>query len=829
MNYIGIDLGTTNSIISGYDGKDLVIFNNPEQEKLTPTAIYIDKKGNKYFGSRAYNAAVRNPDNAALLFKRFIGSKKKIHIASVGLILTPEECSAEILKTLYNYLPDEVRRNNLGTVITVPAAFNQMQKDATLVAAKLAGIGKVALMQEPVAAIMSVMKISDNEDGIFLVYDLGGGTLDIAIAENISGQVNLLSHGGIAMCGGRDFDKAIFEDLVKPWLLENFSLPENFSKDPAYKVLNRMAIWSCEKAKIELSKKESVIISLPETEVNLRDLKGEEIYIDIHMNREEYNNIIKDKINESISAIEDSLKKAGLKSSDIGKIVFVGGPTQYEPLRNIISSSLGIKASKEVDPMTAVSEGAALYAESIDWKTKNRARKKSKGSINVENFNLTFNYIARTPLDKAKVVAKLNDEKLKDCEFEIINLDTAWISGRMKLKNDALIELPLTKTGKNHFQVKIYDSLSSLINFPDDRIIISKTAASVDAIPASSSLGIEVKEKVGGKVVLDYLVREGDKLPIKGRKIFKAETSIKAQSSDSLKFKLWEGEIADPIEDNRFIGIFEIKGNDFSNGIIPAAAELILDYEMLDSGNINLQVSVPSIGNSFDSGRNFYSKDAALIDYSQALKELQADTSKLLSRFEQIEEQIQDERINKAKRKLNKLNKIDEHSDEESIKKAMDDIGELKKILALLRQENLKIVRQIELNNIINMFENIISEYLNDIQRSKFANLKLATQRAIDNNLNDFEVYVEEIKKLNFDVLWNQDWFIIEGFEHFKENSYLFKDQSAYKHLIMRGNNALQEEDIHKLKQITIQMHQLQMSASITDDILSASNIVKGR
>lgn len=829
MNYIGIDLGTTNSIISGYDGKDLVIFNNPEHEKLTPTAIYIDKNGNKYFGSRAYNAAIRNPDNAALLFKRFIGSKKKIHIASVGLVLTPEECSAEILKTLYNYLPEEVRRNNLGTVITVPAAFNQMQKDATLVAAKLAGIGKVALMQEPVAAIMSVMKLSDNEDGIFLVYDLGGGTLDIAIAENISGQVNLLSHGGIAMCGGRDFDKAIFEELVKPWLLENFSLPENFSKDPAYKVLNRMAIWSCEKAKIELSKKESAIISLPETELNLKDLKGNELYIDIPINRDEYNDIIRDKIQESISAIENSLKKAGLKSSDIGKIVFVGGPTQYEPLRKFISNALGIKANQEINPMTAVSEGAALYAESIDWKTKNRARKKSKGSINVENYNLTFNYIARTPLDKARVVAKLNDEKLKDCEFEIINLDTAWISGRMKLKNDAAVELALSKTGKNHFQVKIYDSLSSLINFPDDRITISKTAASVDAIPSSSSIGIEVKEKVGGKIVLDYLVKEGDKLPIKGRKIFKAETSIKAQSSDSLKFKLWEGEIADPIEDNRFIGIFEIKGSDFSNGLIPAAAELILDYEMLDSGNINLQVSVPSIGNSFDSGRNFYSKDTALIDYSQALKEVQADTAKLLSRFEQIEEQIQDERISRAKNKLIKISEINENSDEESIKKAMDDIGELKKILALIRQENLKIVRQIELNNIINMFENIISEYLNDMQRSKFNNLKLATQRAIDNNLNDFELYVEEIKKLNFDVLWNLDWFIIEGFEHFKENAYLFKDQNSYKHLIMLGNNALQEEDIHKLKQITIQMHQLQMSASVTDDILSASNIVKGR
>lgn len=830
MNYIGIDLGTTNSIISGYDGENLIIFKNAEQEEITPTAIYIDKNGNKYFGSRAYNAAIRNPDNAALLFKRFIGTKKKIGIASIGAIFTPEECSAEILKTLYNYLPDEIRQSNLGTIITVPAAFNQMQKDATMVAAKLAGIGKVTLMQEPVAAVMSVMRNSNNEDGIFLVYDLGGGTLDIAIAENISGQVNLLSHGGIAMCGGRDFDRAMFEQLVKPWLLNNFKLPEDISINPGYKILTRMAIWACEKAKIELSKKQSVIINLPETELNLKDLNGEEIYIDIPISRDDYNKIISDKINDSIIAIKESLNKAGLKASDIGKIVFIGGPTQYEPLRQVISDSLGIKATTEVDPMTAVSQGAALFAESIDWSSKNRVRKKSKSSISVENLNLTFNYMSRTPLSKARVVAKVSDDKLKGCEFEIINVDTGWVSGRMELKNDAAVELTLSKAGKNHFKVKIYNQFGSLINFANDAITISKTAASVDAIPASSSIGIEAKDKIGGKVMLEYLVKEGDKLPIRGRKIFKAEHSIKAQSTESIKFKLWEGDIVEPIEDNRFIGTFEIKGSDFDSGVIPAAAELILDYEMLDSGNIILEVSVPSIGNSFNSGRNFYSKDSALIDYSKALQELNADSSKLMNRFEQIEEKIEDARIAACKDKIVKISKISQtFADDETIKKAMDDIGEVKKILALIRQDNLKVVRQIELDNIINMFENIISEYLNDFQRTKFGSLKQSTQRAIDNNLNDFEFYVDEIKKLNFDVLWSQDWFIIDGFEHFKENSYLFKDQNEYNHLIRLGDNALREDDIHKLKQITIQMHQLQMNSSVADDILSASNIIKGR
>ena len=117
---------------------------------------------------------------------------------------------------------------DIGTVITVPAAFNQMQKDATMKAAEMAGIGKVVLLQEPVAAVMSAMK-GRSTDGIFLIYDLGGGTLDIAIAESIRGRVTLLAQGGIQMCGGRDFDRLLVDNLVRPWLHENFELPDDLA------------------------------------------------------------------------------------------------------------------------------------------------------------------------------------------------------------------------------------------------------------------------------------------------------------------------------------------------------------------------------------------------------------------------------------------------------------------------------------------------------------------------------------------------------------------------------------------------------------------------
>ena len=197
-HYVGIDLGTTNSAICSYDGSAVHVWKSPEQNDVTPTAIFVDRRGNRYYGRRAYDQIAAHPENGATLFKRYMGTKERF-LKGAGLHWTPEECSAEILKVLFGYLPEEIRSDpETATVITVPAAFNQMKKDATLEAAQRAGIGKVALVQEPVAAVMSVMRTSSRE-GVFLVYDLGGGTFDVSLADNIGGKVNLLSQGGKEM------------------------------------------------------------------------------------------------------------------------------------------------------------------------------------------------------------------------------------------------------------------------------------------------------------------------------------------------------------------------------------------------------------------------------------------------------------------------------------------------------------------------------------------------------------------------------------------------------------------------------------------------------
>lgn len=829
MIYVGIDLGTTNSAICSYDGETVHLHKSPEQSDTTPSAIFIDKRGNKYVGSRAYNNAAQDPTNAAILFKRLMGTNTPLKLSG-GITMNPEECSAEILRTLFNYLPDEIRdREETGSVITVPAAFNQMQTDATMSAAAIAGIGRVALLQEPVAAVMSVMR-QRKTDGTFLIYDLGGGTLDIAIAESISGRVGLLAHGGIEMCGGRDFDRGIVEAVVKPWLSAKSKLPPDWTTNAASQALLPLVTWAAERAKIELSQKEHAVISLSEAESRFRDAAGEEIYLDVPLSRSQYDAVIASKIDESIEAAQSTLKKAGLSAGDVERIVFVGGPTHYKPLRDKVARELGIAPSTEVNPMTAVAEGAAVFAEAIDWSSQTRGRKSSRGSVTAgETADVTLNYTARTPETKARLIVKVTGRPHEGAEFQIDSLDTGWSSGRIPLRADASIDLVLFKPGLNTFKIFIFDIQGGLIGLQNDRIAITRTAASVDAIPASHSIGVEAREKLGGPFVIVYLVRQGDQLPIKGKKIFKSEGSLRAGTPDSIKFKLWEGEIANPVRDNRCVGLFEIRGSDLDDSVIPAGSDLICDYEITDSGNIVLEITVPAIGGLFKSRGNFYSRQEGQIDYTNASKLVIDESERATKRLDEITATADDARLDSARKKLQEASALRSgETDPEIAKQAMDRVQEAKQLIAEARKGHLKEIRQMELDKVISFFDEAVRKYARASEESAFDNLSKTAQRSIDSNSGDFEAHLSELSGKSFSILWRQDWFVIDRFKWLGENSYLFPDAAHHAGIVAQGIEFLRANDIDQLRAVVIELDSSRIGSTGDDDVAAVVNIVLG-
>lgn len=825
-NYIGIDLGTTNSAICSYDGEKIRVWKSPEQNDVTPSAIYIDKRGNRYYGLKAYNQAPYNPNNSATLFKRFMGTKTKIDFETAGISMTPEECSAEILKVLFGYLPEEIRNDpETATVITVPAAFNQMKKDATLQAAKLAGIGNVALMQEPVAAVMSIMQ-STKQEGIFLVYDLGGGTFDVSIAENINGKVNLLSHGGIEMCGGRDIDRLIFNKVVVPWLKENFDLPEDLLVSRKYKTFCRLAQWATERAKIELSANENSTIALSEMESRTLDETGNEIYIDIDISRSIVDEIMSDLVTETVEATRETLTKAGLNANDVEKIVFIGGPTNYKPLRDRISFELSLPSSFDVNPMTAVAEGASIFAESVDWGSETHERKATNDTVNTD-ISLSFKYTARITGDTAKLACITGDE-CNGYTICITSKDTGWTSGSACLKNNLIIDLPLSKEGENKFLIEVFDSYGSKISIGSDEVTITKTLATIGAIPASHSIGVEVIDKLGGTPVLEFLVNEGDALPKTGNIVLKAGQTLKAGSNESINIKLWEGSIQSPITDNRFVGVFKIVGTDFEEGIIPTGADIECDYEMSDSGTINIQASVPCIGSTF-SNHNFYSRQEGQIDLTD-VDTIAEQGREIIERINNMEEKVEDDKLVSARKKAELAANIDSEpdSDLESVQKASNELLEAKKLINKTRHENLKQIRQMELDGCMNFYQDSVLKYATEAEVNAYENLRRAAQRSIDRNDNDFDNILDNIKTKNLIILLRQNWFIVDWYRHICSSPSNFTDINQFKILKSSGDAALANGDIEELRKILFELMSIQIVSDSGNGMFDVVNVIKG-
>ena len=824
--YIGIDLGTTNSAICSYDGTTVRVWKSPEQNDVTPSAIYVDKRGNRYYGNKAYDQAPYNPNNSATLFKRFMGTSTKIELEAAQLSLTPEECSTEILKVLYGYLPEEIRNDpETAVVITVPAAFNQMKKDATLQAARMAGINNVALMQEPVAAIMSIMRASKQE-GIFLVYDLGGGTFDVSIAENINGKVNLLAHGGVEMCGGRDIDRMVFNQIVVPWLRSNFSLPEDFLINRKYKTFCRVAQWTTERAKIELSANETSTIALSEGEARTTDEDGNEMYLDIDLNRQQVDSIIADLVKETVEATRETMNKAGLSANDIERIVFVGGPTNYKPLRDKIAFELSLPANIDVNPMTAVAEGASIFAESIDWSSNTHSRKAANEVIKTD-IDLSFKYTARTPNDSAKIMCVLGND-LNGYTIEFTSSDTGWSSGSAALKNNMMVSFPLSKNGENAFTVKVMDEFGREQPIGSNTIVITKTLATIGAIPASHSIGVEVIDKLGGVPELMFLVEEGDALPKKGTITVKAGQTLKAGTNDSINIKLWEGNIQSPITDNRFIGMLKITGTDIDSGVVPTGADIECEYEILDSGTINLEVSIPCIGASF-ANRNFYSRQEGQIDLTD-IDRIAEQGRLVLDRIDSMAEKVDDPQLAEARKKAERAANLDSQpqSEAEDVQKANNDLLDAKKLINKTRQANLKTIRQMDLDSCVGFFNEIVRQFASEAEEQAFDNLTRTAQRSIDRNDTDFDNILDSMKTKNTMILNRQDWFIVDWYQRSVTSPSNYSDVTRFRQLKQLGDQALANDDIDQLRRVLYELLSIQIHADSGAGMFDIANIIKG-
>ena len=344
---IGIDLGTTNSCVSVMEGGEAVVIPNAEGNRTTPSVVAFSKTGERMVGQVAKRQAITNPDRTISSIKRHMGTDYKVNVD--GKAYTPQEISAMILTKLKKDAEAYLGQTVTEAVITVPAYFNDSQRQATKDAGKIAGLEVKRIINEPTAAALAYGAEKEASQKI-MVYDLGGGTFDVSILDIGDGVVEVLSTNGNTHLGGDDFDEAIMKYLVSEFQKENGI---DLSSD---KVAMQRLKEAAEKAKIELSGMTTTNINLPYITADATGPK----HLDVTLSRAKFNELTHDLVEATMVPVRNALNDAGLNASDIAKVLLVGGSSRIPAVQEAVKNITGKEGFKGINPDECVAIGAAI-------------------------------------------------------------------------------------------------------------------------------------------------------------------------------------------------------------------------------------------------------------------------------------------------------------------------------------------------------------------------------------------------------------------------------------------------------------------------------------
>ncbi len=346
---IGIDLGTTNSVVAVMEGGKPTVIANAEGSRTTPSIVGFSKTGERLVGQLAKRQAILNPDKTIASIKRHMGEDYKVNID--GKDYTPQEISAMILRKLADDASSYLGEKVTSAVITVPAYFNDAQRQATKDAGKIAGLDVLRIVNEPTAAALAYGLEKEKSEKV-LVFDLGGGTFDVSVLEIGDGVHEVLSTSGDTHLGGDDFDQKVMD-----WICEEFKKQEGIDLKGDKQAMQRVK-EAAEKAKCELS-------SVVETNINLpfitADANGPK-HLDLNLTRAKFEDLCHDLLERCKKPVEQALSDAGISKSDINEVVLVGGSTRIPAVQLLVKEYTGKEPNQSVNPDEVVAVGAAIQA-----------------------------------------------------------------------------------------------------------------------------------------------------------------------------------------------------------------------------------------------------------------------------------------------------------------------------------------------------------------------------------------------------------------------------------------------------------------------------------
>ena len=451
---VGIDLGTTNSVVAVLEGGEPTVIANAEGNRTTPSIVAF--KGEEVLvGELAKRQAITNPDNTVRSIKRKIGSNWKEKFENKEY--TPQEVSARILQKLKRDAESYIGEDVTDAVITVPAYFNDAERQATKEAGQIAGLNVLRIINEPTAAALAY-GLENNEDQKILVYDLGGGTFDVSVLEISEGVFEVKSTSGDSKLGGDDWDERVMD-----WLVEKFKSSTGIDISEDKMAMQRIK-EGAEKAKIELS-------STTETEINLPFITANDSgpqHLLEKLSRSEFEKITSDLVDRTKDPVNKAVKDAGLSFSDIEHIVLVGGSTRIPSVQALVKSITGKDPSKGVNPDEVVASGAAIQAGVLKGDVKDvllldvtplTLGVETKGGIMTKMIerNTTI------PTKRSETFSTADDGQTQ-VEIHVLQGEREMASGNKSLGKFNLTDIPSAKAGTPQIEVTFDIDANGIVN-----------------------------------------------------------------------------------------------------------------------------------------------------------------------------------------------------------------------------------------------------------------------------------------------------------------------------------------------------------------------------
>lgn len=703
----GVDLGTTNSAIARMENGEPIIKKSDTLKDTTPSCVYFNKKQIIQVGDLAYNAiltentrSLKNLDddnkNGFIEFKRTMGTTHSYNCINMGQSFSSEELSAEILKKLKNYIQDE---QISSIVITVPAKFLNPQKEATIMAAKMAGFKHIELLQEPVAAATAYGLSSKSKDGYWVVFDFGGGTFDAGLLKIEEGIITVKDTEGDNWLGGKNIDYAIIDEVFIPYLQLNY-LVDNILQDQNKKEILRNALkGKAEELKIQMSFQDSYSVLSELGDLPFEDENGEEPELDILVTQEDLRKVLSPIFQKSIDITKDLLKRNNLKEEDLDSLILVGGPTYSPILRQMLREQITEKIDTSIDPMTAVARGAALFASTISISEEvldeTRDRTKLQLEIKYEATSVEVEELINIKILKDKTEGTIPENVFA----EIIRSDGAWSSGKKQIGDKAILFDVLLNEGKsNSFEIKLYDNQGNIIDSQPNQFTILQGIGGLDNMTTLPyCIGIGAYFKTDDKDLLKPVKGLEKNKPIGNNGLVGVANGLKTRKvvrpgvvDDIIRIPIYQGDYnaeGTNLIYNNFIYDVIITGESLPR-LLPEGSDVDLTLKVNRSEQIEVSAYFPSIDHT----------ETVLVEIKQAeppkeefiAKELknakrsaqQYKVAEIASSIQELENQLENERgsadgrlriMDNLRQELLKLEQTEKDAEYPKIEKELKD------------------------------------------------------------------------------------------------------------------------------------------------------------